>query len=83
MKALRVSIVIAVAFLLPLLANMTVRFWAEPPEYMDYSRYYPPEPKTAAERAAAEKERRTEVASYEEALAEFNLQLFYACSLLE
>lgn len=77
MKALKAGLALGIAFLLPLLANMTVRIWWEPPESKDYYDYYSPQPKTNQETAAAEKARREQDRRFEVAQAEFNTVSFY------
>lgn len=75
MKALQAGIVIGVAFLLPLLANMSVRFIAEPPEYA--SSYVEVQPKTRQERDKLNAEYRQRDEQYRRGQSEFNLFQFY------
>lgn len=77
MKAIMVGLALGIAFLFPLLANMTVRIWAEPPEYKDYYNYYSAEPKTAEERAVAEKDHRQRQDRYDKEFKAFNVVAFY------
>jgi hypothetical protein len=77
MKVVQIGIALGIAILLPLLAQMTVRFWAEPPDYRSYYEYYPPQPKSDKERAAAEQSARARQEALEKAEAAFNLQVFY------
>lgn len=77
MKALQIGIAIGIALLLPVLAQMTVRFWWEPPKFRDLPGYYEPSPVTAEERAAAAKDARERDEKYESLMAEFCLRSFY------
>ena len=77
MKAIQVALAIGIAILLPLLAQMTVRIYAEPPEYNRYYDAYNPEPKTAEERKKANADAKAKQAELEKATAAFNLQVFY------
>jgi len=77
MKVINVALAIGIAILLPILSQMTVRIWAEPPEYGDYYQYYPSDNKTVEEQKKAEGEARKKREIYERKQAEFNLQMFY------
>ena len=79
MKALQVGIVIGIAFLLPLLAQMTVRFWGEPPKHNEYIEYqrYEATPKSAAERDQRNAEFKRKQEELEAAEKAFNLKSFY------
>ena len=77
MNAVKVGLAIGIGLLFPLLTNMTVQIFRQPPEYMDYYEYYPPEPKTAAERKTAEADARAKRERYEKASNEFNEFAFY------
>jgi hypothetical protein len=75
MKAVRVALAIGIAILLPMLAQMTVRIFAEPPSYA--ADRYPPTPKTAEERVRANADQRRKDDLLERQEAEFNLKNFY------
>jgi MFS family permease len=77
MKAIQVALALGIAVLLPLLADMTVRIWASPPESTNYYNYYDEQPKTAEQRQRAETDMRKRNGDYEKAQAAFNLQVFY------
>ena len=75
MKAVRVALAIGIAILLPLLAQMTVRIYAEPPVYTEDR--YVATPKTPEERSKANEEQRKREDVYKQKEASFNLQNFY------
>jgi hypothetical protein len=77
MNAVKAGLAIGIGLLFPLLANMTVQIFRQPPEPMDYYEYYPPQPKSAAERKTAEAEHRAKQERYEKASNEFNEFTFY------
>lgn len=77
MKAIQVALAIGIAVLLPLLAEMSVRFYAEPPKYDRYYDSYSQEPKTDEERKKANADMRRRQDELEKATAAFNLQVFY------
>lgn len=77
MKPIRVALAISIAFLFPLLANMTVQIFKSPPEPMSYYNYYDAQPKTPAERTTAEADQRERVKRFEQAEREFNTFAFY------
>ena len=77
MNAVKGGLALAIGLLFPLLANMTVQIFRQPPEPMDYYEYYPPQPKTAAERKTAEADARAKREKFEKASAAFNEFAFY------
>lgn len=77
MKAIQVALAIGIAVLLPLLAQMTVRFYAEPPDYFSSYDPYVKEPKTQEEinKANVEAKRKSDI--FDKATADYNLKVFY------
>lgn len=71
------GLAIAIAILLPLLANMTVRIFAEPPDYSSVYETYPPKPKTEEERKSENAIAKAKQDKYEQEMAVFNLKAFY------
>ena len=68
---------IGLAILLPVLAEMTVRLIAQPPELANP--YYLPEPRTDEQRAKANREMDLQQANYEQSRANFELLSFAIC----
>ena len=77
MRTIQVALAIGIAILLPLLAEMSVRFFAEPPKYENFYDYYNEQPKTSAERKAANADMKVREDQYTKANADFNLKVFY------
>ena len=77
MRTVQVALAIGIAVLLPLLAEMSVRFYAEPPKYDSYADYTERQSMTPEEQKKAHDEAKRKADEYDKAEADFNLKLFY------
>ena len=77
MRVIQVALAIGIAVLLPMMAEMSVRFYAEPPTYDAYQDYYQQQGMSPEERANADKEAQRKSDEYEKAYAAYNLKQFY------
>lgn len=77
MRAFKVGIAIGIALLLPLLANMTVRFFGKPPDISGTYESYPQNPKNEAERKRFNELLRRKAEEFRISQNEFNVLQFY------